>query len=82
MRYINTKTRKVIESDSVIIGANWQPYEAAKKKEPAPPVKEESPVEEPAKAEEAKEEKKEAPKAEKKPAKTSTKNTVKPRKRS
>jgi hypothetical protein len=76
MKYINTVTRMIIDTESVISGGNWQPLGAAaplKKAEPKPePVKEEAPE-----TEEVKEE----PKEKKTTAKAPAKNTVKPRKR-
>lgn len=71
MKYINTKTRMIIESDCAIEGELWKPLTGE-------PVKKAEPKAEP-KTEAVKEEVKEEPKAEKKPAKAAAKNTVKPR---
>ena len=75
MKYINTKTRMIIESDCAIEGKLWKPLtgEPVKKAEPKAEPKTE------AVKEEVKAEPKEEPKAEKKPAKAAAKNTVKPR---
>lgn len=75
MKYINTKTRMIIDSECSIEGDLWKPLEEAKKAPKAEPVKEE------AKTEPVAEEVKEEPKTEKKTTKTAAKNTVKPRKR-
>ena len=73
MKYINTKTRMIIESDCAIEGELWKPLTSEPVKK-AEPKAEPTPVKEEVKAEP-----KEEPKAEKKPAKAAAKNTVKPR---
>lgn len=75
MKYINTKTRMIIESDCAIEGDLWKPVSEVTEKKAAPKAE--------PKPEPVKEEVKEEPevKAEKKTTKTAAKNTVKPRKR-